>query len=130
MADFLVYNHMTVKSSTGVYSVALYDDPWDFQLTQDPSSTHCIIDRNLLRHNNDTLSQISDAFPTLWVDANEKSKSLETLPTYVDSLIRNGIRRDHILVAIGGGITQDITAFLASTILRGIDWIFYPTNFD
>ena len=32
------------------------------------------------------------------------------------------------LIAIGGGIIQDITCFLAATLLRGIDWKFYPTT--
>src|SRR5204862_184742 len=33
-----------------------------------------------------------------------------------------------VLLAVGGGITQDITCFLAATLLRGIDWHFYPTT--
>ena len=33
-----------------------------------------------------------------------------------------------MLVAIGGGIMQDITSFMAATILRGVEWIFYPTT--
>ena len=32
------------------------------------------------------------------------------------------------MVAIGGGIIQDITCFLASTMMRGLPWIFYPTT--
>jgi 3-dehydroquinate synthase len=31
-------------------------------------------------------------------------------------------------VAIGGGIIQDITCFLATVILRGLPWFFYPTT--
>jgi 3-dehydroquinate synthase len=33
-----------------------------------------------------------------------------------------------VLVAIGGGVIQDITCFLAATLLRGLDWWFYPTT--
>jgi len=33
-----------------------------------------------------------------------------------------------MLVAIGGGIIQDITCFLAATMLRGVKWRFYPTT--
>lgn len=35
---------------------------------------------------------------------------------------------NHRLVAIGGGITQDVTAFIASVLYRGVGWIFVPTN--
>ncbi len=38
------------------------------------------------------------------------------------------VNRENKLVAIGGGIIQDITCFLASTIMRGLPWIFYPTT--
>jgi 3-dehydroquinate synthase len=31
-------------------------------------------------------------------------------------------------VAIGGGVIQDITCFLAATLLRGLEWWFYPTT--
>ena len=33
-------------------------------------------------------------------------------------VVQNKVRRDHTLVAIGGGIIQDITCFAASTLLR------------
>ena len=39
-----------------------------------------------------------------------------------------GLRRDHQIVALGGGIIQDITCFLASTLLRGVPWTFIPTT--
>ena len=29
------------------------------------------------------------------------------------------------LLAIGGGITQDITSFISSILYRGVDWIFF-----
>ena len=32
------------------------------------------------------------------------------------------------MIAIGGGIIQDITGFIASIIFRGINWSFYPTT--
>ena len=43
-------------------------------------------------------------------------------------LISVGIKRNSNLIAIGGGIIQDITGFIASIIFRGINWTFYPTT--
>jgi 3-dehydroquinate synthase len=62
------------------------------------------------------------------IDALEPNKSLEAMPAYVTHLVSSGIRRDHRLVAIGGGIIQDITCFLAANMLRGVDWIMVPTT--
>jgi len=33
-----------------------------------------------------------------------------------------------VLVAIGGGVVQDIVCFLAAVLLRGLEWRFYPTT--
>ena len=43
-------------------------------------------------------------------------------------MVDKKIRRGQFLIAIGGGIIQDITCFLASTVMRGLPWIFYPTT--
>jgi 3-dehydroquinate synthase len=64
----------------------------------------------------------------LAIEAIEPNKSLDKFPAYVDHLVSQKIRRGHTLIAIGGGIIQDITCFLAATMLRGIDWQFYPTT--
>src|SRR3989338_1743424 len=46
----------------------------------------------------------------------------------IKKLIEGGFRKNHRLIGIGGGITQDITAFAASIIYRGVDWLFFPTT--
>jgi 3-dehydroquinate synthase len=62
------------------------------------------------------------------IEATEENKSLDKIPGYVDELVKLNIRRGQSLVAIGGGIIQDITCFLATIIMRGLPWIFYPTT--
>ena len=32
------------------------------------------------------------------------------------------------LVALGGGVIQDLTSFISSILFRGVDWIFIPTT--
>jgi 3-dehydroquinate synthase len=62
------------------------------------------------------------------VAALEDNKSLEVVPQLVKKLADAGIRRNHLLVAIGGGIIQDMTCFVASILFRGMDWAFLPTT--
>ena len=50
------------------------------------------------------------------------------MPAYVSELVALNIKRGDPLIAIGGGIIQDITCFLASTLMRGLPWFFYPTT--
>ena len=46
----------------------------------------------------------------------------------IQAIIESGVKKNHRLVAIGGGIVQDITGFIASILYRGVDWLFYPTT--
>jgi 3-dehydroquinate synthase len=62
------------------------------------------------------------------VQPTEEFKSLDVVSKIIQRLVANKIRRNHTIVAIGGGITQDLTCFTASTILRGVDWVFIPTT--
>ena len=40
------------------------------------------------------------------------------MPHYVAHLLANGVRRDHIITAIGGGIIEDITCFWRHIVAR------------
>ena len=64
----------------------------------------------------------------LRIEATERNKSLEALPRFARHLIERGVRRDHRLVAVGGGVVLEIAAFLAGTLLRGVRWRCYPTT--
>lgn len=62
------------------------------------------------------------------IDPTENEKSYTAIGDTIDWLIRGGFKRSGRIVAIGGGILQDISAFAASILYRGVDWIFVPTN--
>jgi len=64
----------------------------------------------------------------LIVEANENNKSLDKCQEIIETLIDRQVRRNEKLVAVGGGIIQDLTAFSASIIYRGIEWAFFPTT--
>jgi len=60
--------------------------------------------------------------------ADEFNKSLAAVMRLYDALIERAAKKNIVLVSIGGGITQDVSGFLASTIYRGIKWIYVPTT--
>jgi 3-dehydroquinate synthetase len=64
----------------------------------------------------------------LLVDGGEESKSPGNLVDLVESLIRSGLTRDRVVVAVGGGATSDLVGFAAASALRGVDWIAVPTT--
>lgn len=115
-----------VASHKGEYEVAFA--PASVTLAENVRACHVIVDRRLLDLHGERLTLIKDARSILLVDATEEAKSLERMPDYVQHLADHYLRRDHRLIAIGGGVTQDIACFLAAIMLRGVDWDFYPTT--
>lgn len=61
-------------------------------------------------------------------EAGEKSKNLSTVHNIYNKLLDFGITRADIIIALGGGVTGDITGFCASTFLRGIPYVQVPTS--
>lgn len=64
----------------------------------------------------------------LLVEANERNKTIGKCQEIIEILVGRNFRRNDRLVAIGGGVIQDITAFTASILYRGVDWTFFPTT--
>lgn len=67
--------------------------------------------------------------PTLLVvPPGERSKSLETLGLLLDRLADCGFDRRGIIVNFGGGVICDLGGFLASTYMRGVDYVNFSTT--
>ena len=62
------------------------------------------------------------------VESSESTKTLEYVSLVIEKLISLNFKRDNKLVAIGGGVVQDITAFIASILFRGVSWFYIPTT--
>ena len=58
----------------------------------------------------------------------EERKNLDTIQDLFEKLIEERFERRDFLVALGGGVTGDMTGFAAATYLRGIDFIQVPTT--
>ena len=58
----------------------------------------------------------------------ERSKRLTTLEKLAEKLVKQGADRGVTLIALGGGVVGDVTGFLASIYMRGVDVIQVPTT--
>mgnify|MGYP000144422043 CR=1 FL=1 len=65
---------------------------------------------------------------SLEVEAGESSKSVEVLNQLWEALSELKADRSSLLVNVGGGVITDLGGFLASTYMRGIDFINFPTS--
>lgn len=58
----------------------------------------------------------------------ETSKSLQTYEQVLTFLFEKNFDRSSLLIALGGGVVGDLTGFVASTLMRGVDFIQMPTT--
>ena len=68
-------------------------------------------------------STVSFVFPH-----GECSKNSHTYLKILDFLAENGFHRGDAVVALGGGVTGDLSGFAASTYMRGIGFYQIPTS--
>ena len=86
-----------------------------------------LIDYNVFNLYYDDLKTINTN-NTYTIKAVEENKTIAEVEKIVNFLLEKGIRRNSKIVAIGGGITQDLACFTSSILFRGVQWVFYPTT--
>lgn len=126
MEDSLVLN-FSIKSYLKTYFVE-FDNNLIGSDRLENLGTHYIIDKNIFDILDDKFRENIKNKQYVIIDATEETKSYLGVEPIITSLIEKKLKRDSHLVAIGGGITQDITCFIANTFMRGIEWTFVPTT--
>lgn len=111
-----------VESSLGDYSVRIERGAFKRDLGTDLRSDPIIADA-FFRERPDFVNRTVS-----FVEASEEKKTLKTVETLIDFLRESGVVRDSNIVAVGGGVTQDIVTLVAALYMRGISWTYYPTT--
>ena len=117
-----------VKSIVHDYQVQFIDNTKLSLIHELREDDFIIIDQTVKQLYSVEFDEICENFQYILINASEKQKSYQELIPIIQHLIESGFRKNHRLVGIGGGITQDITAFTSSILYRGVDWLFYPTT--
>jgi len=113
----------------GSYTVNFITD-LKSQISNDLEIGKCIfiVDRNILKLFGGELNSLLANGRFVELDSGEKNKTIGYSQEVIRKLIALNVRKDDKLIAIGGGITQDIVAFVSSILYRGVEWQFYPTT--
>jgi 3-dehydroquinate synthase len=77
----------------------------------------------------DSLKQANLHFEILEMEDGERYKTMATVEKLATRLVERGADRRSLLVAFGGGVVGDVTGFLASIYMRGVDFVQVPTTF-
>jgi 3-dehydroquinate synthase len=112
---------LNIKSRFGEYDVKFYDKVSDIQsYIQDQV---VIVDAKVYELYKNYLPSDSILF-----DCTEQNKTLDGSTTIFRELIKRKVKSNGKIIAIGGGILQDIVGFVCSTYCRGILYDLVPTT--
>lgn len=127
MAVSQSYN-FTVKSNIHDYEVHFIDDVKTTLASELKEGDFIIIDNKVKALYPEWFQDALENYNYIGIDATEPQKSYQEVEPVINTLIERGFRKNHRLIAVGGGITQDVTAFIASILYRGVQWYFFPTT--
>ena len=87
-----------------------------------------VVDKNVWdNYGKSALSSIPES-RLIVQESKESIKNMDTVCALYKKIMEFAPRKNMVLISMGGGIIQDITGFVASTLYRGITWIFVPTT--
>jgi len=130
MEDLQMFDDFKVSSKiVGNYSVKFVEDLSKqlLSLAENPNVIF-IIDEKVIHLFSQNFDVIIPSARIVRIESNEQNKTINYCQKVIRDLIKLKVRKDDYLVAVGGGITQDIVAFISSIIFRGVEWEFLPTS--
>jgi 3-dehydroquinate synthase len=111
----------SITAATGSYSVEISEDILTSKL--DSTKDQLIIcDEMFAPTLRDNESRV------IGIVANEAAKSIDRMSSIIENMRQMGVNRNTEIVAIGGGVIQDIATFVASVYMRGLKWAYFPTT--
>jgi len=89
-----------------------------------------IIDKNVPKIFRSKIFKTLNKYDLLKLNFNpsEKAKSINSVTYFLNKLLSNNFNRSDLIICIGGGITGDLSGFIASIFKRGINLINMPTT--
>ncbi len=130
MEALQMFDNFSISSKiSGKYSVNFIND-LNLQINNLAPNDKAIflIDSKVLDLFSQNFNEIVSNKRLILIEASEKNKTIDYCQLVIRKLLQLEVRKDDVLIAIGGGITQDIVAFISSVLFRGLEWIFLPTT--
>ena len=121
---------LTIKSLQGDYGVHFEESLEDVvrRVLNYQRSTVLLADRQVAKIYGTQLAPLLEGMPTLLLDATEDEKTLTGITKTVRWLQEQRCTRQTVVIALGGGIIQDIATFSSHVYYRGLRWVFIPTT--
>ncbi len=119
------------KISCSTYDIHInnWDAVNEYIAKGDYSSIIIIVDENTSEHCLPSIAGLlHQKFDIIEIDSGEINKDLDTCKGIWETLIDFGADRHSLCINLGGGVIGDMGGFVASTFMRGMDFIQLPTT--
>ena len=96
-----------------------------------PSTIFILVDSNTLKYCLAFMLnklELKDNYKVLEIQVGEVNKNIKTCEYLWNQLSENNADRQSLLINLGGGVVSDIGGFVASTFMRGIQFVNVPTT--
>jgi len=91
-----------------------------------------VSDKTVSKKYMNVFSPILDSITLRWdlylIDGGEDAKSFRSLEILLDRMLSDGLDRNSLIIAFGGGVVGDVAGFAASLIMRGVEFVQIPTT--
>ena len=89
-----------------------------------------VIDKKILKKNKSKVKSALRKYETFFFQysSEEKLKSFKNANDLIEKCIAKNFKRSDVIITIGGGVLGDLSAFAASLIKRGINFVNIPTT--
>ncbi|OAM89577.1 3-dehydroquinate synthase [Termitidicoccus mucosus] len=118
----------TIKSRSHDYTVENFDTLAAALASIDRARAYYLVDQAIITLYGAAFVDGTTSGRTVVIEATEENKAFECLTPVFLSLLERGLKRDGVLVVIGGGVLQDIGCFIATVLFRGLRWELVPTT--
>lgn len=124
---------LTIKSRLNPYKViiekgSVVDGRAETLTSINPDDFILLIDENVFNLYPNLKMVPSFGKNIIRIPATEEEKSINGVIRLYSGFLNKGITRRHKVVAVGGGIIQDLAGFTSHTFMRGLKWWFCPTT--
>lgn len=123
---------ISTKSATVHFNSSIYTELNNYIMTQNPSKIFILVDTNthdlclpkfmVNLESGDIITEVME------MPEGEDHKTIDICMGVWEAMSQYNADRKSLLINIGGGVVTDLGGFVASTYMRGIDYINVPTS--
>lgn len=119
--------NIKIHSNLYDYEVEFIDINANNILEEIDENVTYVLDRNVYNLYENLFKNLNHEL-IYFIDAKEENKDIDSVLELIDFWREKKIKKNWKVIAVGGGITQDIVTFASNIYLRNIDWYFVPTT--